>query len=77
MLITDIIAGSPVTMLHIATPKAPIAIPTEPEISSGLRPHFSTVNTASKVKRILTTPMSTVCTIGLAMPIVSNMRGAK
>ncbi len=49
MLITDI-AGSPVTTLHIATPKAPIAIPTEPEISSGLRPHFSTVNTASKVK---------------------------
>ena len=77
MLITEIIAGSPVTMLQSATPKAPTAIPMEPEISNGLRPHFSTVNTASKVNRIFTTPMSTVCTIGLAIPIVSNIRGAK
>ena len=74
---TDMIAGRPVTMLQRATPKAPIAIPMEPEMSNGLRPHFSTVNTANRVNSILTIPIRTVCTIGFAMPIVSNIRGAK
>ncbi len=73
---TDMIAGRPVTMLQ-SYRKAPIAIPMEPEMSNGLRPHFSTVNTANRVNSILTIPIRTVCTIGFAMPIVSNIRGAK
>ena len=59
-----------------ATPKAPIAIPMEPLMSNGFLPHFSTVKTATKVKRILTTPIMTVCTIGLSIPISPKMRGA-
>ena len=77
MLTTANIGGSPATTLQRATPKAPIAIPIEPEMSSGLRPHFSTVKTASNVNRILMIPMMTVCTIGLPIPIVSKIRGAK
>ena len=77
MLITGNIGGSPGIILQSATPKAPMTMPMEPEISSGLRPHFSTVKTASRVNRMLMIPMMTVCTIGLPMPIVSKMRGAK
>ena len=35
-----------------------------------------TVNTATRVNEMLTTPMITVCTIGLCMPISWKMRGA-
>ena len=59
-----------------ATPKAPIAMPTLPVMSNGLRPKRSTVNTAISVNRMLTTPITTVCTIGFSMPISPNMRGA-
>jgi len=59
-----------------ATPKAPMAMPMEPLMSSGLRPSFSTVNTATRVNEMLTTPMMTVCIIGLAMPMSVKMRGA-
>ena len=58
------------------TPKAPMAMPIEPVISKGLRPHFSTVRIATRVKRILTTPMMIVCIIGFSMPISPKMRGA-
>jgi len=43
-----------------ATPRAPTAIPMEPQISKGLRPNFSTVNTATKVNEMFTIPMMTV-----------------
>ncbi len=75
MKITGTIAGI-VTRLLRATPIAPKAIPREPVMSSGLRPSFSTVNTATRVKAMFTTPIITVCTIGLPMPMESNMRGA-
>ena len=61
---------------EMATPKAPMAMPIEPQISRGLRPSFSTENTATRVNDMLTMPMMTVCTIGLPMFIDSNMRGA-
>ena len=59
-----------------ATRNAPIPIPMLPVMSSGLRPHFSTVKTAMSVNEMLTTPMMTVCTIGLSMPISPKIRGA-
>ena len=43
-----------------ATPNAPTAIPMEPKISNGLRPNFSTVNTATSVNEIFTIPIITV-----------------
>ena len=46
-------------------------------ISNGLRPKRSTVKMATKVKRMLTTPMMTVCIIPPpSAPALSNMRGA-
>ena len=59
-----------------ATPKAPSAMPSEPKMRRGLRPHFSTVKMATRVKRMLMTPMKTVIIIGLSMPISPKMRGA-
>ena len=53
-----------------------MAMPMEPHMSRGLRPRRSTVNTATRVKVMLTTPITTVCTMGLAMPIDWKMRGA-
>ena len=59
-----------------ATPAAPTAMPIEPQMSSGLRPNFSTVNTATSVNEIFTTPIITVCTIGFSIPMSWKMRGA-
>ena len=59
-----------------ATPRAPIAMPIEPQMRRGLRPSFSTVNTATRVNEILTIPMMTVCTIGFSIPISWKMGGA-
>ena len=66
-----------VTTFERATPIAPTAIPRDPVMRSGLRPSFSTVNTATKVNVMLITPISTVWNIGLPIPIDSKMRGAK
>ena len=54
-----------------ATPSAPIAMPIEPQMSRGLRPSFSTVNTATSVNDMFTIPMITVCTIGSFIPMSS------
>ena len=59
-----------------ATPKAPSAIPSEPVISNGLRPHRSTVKMATSVNKIFTTPIITVLNIGLVIPMSPKMRGA-
>ena len=59
-----------------ATPNAPIAIPMEPTISKGFLPSFSTVNTATRVNNMFTTPITTVFTIGSVIPISPKMRGA-
>ncbi len=75
MLTTGTAEGTSITLLK-ATPSAPIPIPSEPVISSGLRPRRSTVNMATSVNDMLTIPMITVCTIGLPIPIDSKMRGA-
>ena len=69
-------SGDTLTTFDSATPIAPSAIPIEPHINKGLRPSFSTVNTATRVKTMFTIPMITVCTIGLPMPIESKIRGA-
>ena len=76
MLITEMIGGND-TMLQRATLNAPIPIPMEPVISRGLRPNFSTVNTATRVNEILTIPIMTVCIMGLPIPMLSKIRGAK
>ena len=59
-----------------ATPNAPAAIPMEPQMRSGFLPSFSTVNTATRVNEILTTPMITVWTIGFCIPMSWKIRGA-
>ena len=59
-----------------ATSNAPMAMPMEPVMSSGLRPHFSTVKIATSVNVMFTTPMITVWVIGLSIPISWKMRGA-
>ena len=59
-----------------ATPKAPNAMPNEPVMSKGLRPHRSTVKMATKVKSMLTTPIITVLNIGLVIPMSPKIRGA-
>ena len=69
-------AGTSSILLN-ATPKAPIAIRMEPLISKGLRPSFSTVKMARRVKVILMIPIKTVYIIGSPRPIDSKMRGAK
>ena len=76
MLMTGTHAGSAITFER-ATPSAPSAMPSEPEISSGLRPSFSTVKTATSVKLMLMIPMITVKSMLLLTPIDSKMRGAK
>ena len=76
MLMTGITAGRVITLLR-ATPRAPMAIPREPVISKGLRPSFSTVNTATKVKLMLITPIMTVNSMLLETPIDSKILGAK
>ncbi len=76
MMLTTGTMGGTVTRLDIATPNAPTAMPIEPQINNGLRPSFSTVNTATSVNEMLTIPMMTVCTMGSPMCIESNMRGA-
>ena len=55
----------------IATPIAPKAMPSEPTMSKGLRPSFSTVKIATQVKLRFTIPLNTVSTIGLSNPIAS------
>ena len=55
----------------MATPMAPIAMPSEPTMSSGLRPNFSTVNIATQVNPRFTMPLKTVSIIGLSKPIAS------
>ena len=54
-----------------ATPMAPSAMPSEPAMSSGLRPNFSTVKIATQVKPRLSTPLKTVSFVGLSNPIAS------
>ena len=76
MLITPTMPGSPGSTAARATPRAPTAIPSEPVMSSGLRPSFSTVKMATRVKVMFTIPMSTVWVIGLPIPMDSKMRGA-
>ena len=71
------IAGTDDATLVTATPAAPRAIPSEPTIRSGLRPSFSTVKIATRVNEMFTTPISTVCIIGLPIPSDSKIRGAK
>ena len=55
---------------------APIAMPSEPQMRSGLRPHFSTVKIATRAKRMLMTPMNTVTIIGFSIPMSPKIRGA-
>ena len=76
MLTTGTSAGRVRTLLR-ATPKAPTAIPSEPVIRRGLRPSFSTVNTATRVKVMLIMPIRTVWNMGSPMPMDSKIRGAK
>ena len=76
MLMTGTIAGRVVTFER-ATPSAPTAMPSEPVMSSGLRPSFSTVNTATRVNEMLMTPIITVNSMLLLTPMDSKMRGAK
>ena len=76
MLITGTTAGMETTLLK-ATPRAPTAIPRDPVIRSGLRPSFSTVKTATRVKEILMIPMITVNSMLLLTPMDSKIRGAK
>ena len=77
--ITDNTGTSPLiaSWSHMATAKAPNAIPMEPIINKGLRPNLSTVKTATSVNRIFTTPMITVCIIPPpSAPALSKIRGA-
>ena len=61
-----------------ASAAMPIIMPVEPIISSGLRPTRSTVKIATTVKRMLTTPMTTVCSIEASpeKPMLAKIRGA-
>ena len=76
MLTTGTTAGSETT-LERATPAAPRAIPSEPVISNGFLPSFSTVKTATGVNEMLITPMITVKSILLLTPMDSKILGAK
>ena len=76
-LITPTMPGTPGIASARATPRAPRAMPREPTMRSGLRPSFSTVKIATRVNVMLITPISTVCVIGLPMPMDSKIRGAK
>ena len=67
--------SNPPNIKYIITPNAPMAIPSEPTMSNGLRPNFSTVNTASNVNDMFTTPIITCTVIGLSIPISSKIRG--
>src|SRR3712207_3432988 len=60
-----------------ATPIAPTAMPSEPVMSRGLRPSFSTVNIATQVNPRLTIPLKTVRFNGSAKHIASYILGAK
>src|SRR5699024_8746929 len=61
-----------------ATPNIPIAIPMDPNINRGLRPHLSTVIIATTVKITFTNPITIVCNMeaSFAAPILSKIRGA-
>ena len=76
MLITPTTPGRDGDTAVRVTPSAPSAMPREPMISRGLRPIFSTVNMATRVNVMLTTPIRTVWLIGLPMPMDSNILGA-
>ena len=73
-------AARPIASVNESTASAamPIIMPVEPTISSGLRPTRSTVKIATTVKRMLTTPMTTVCSIEASpeAPMFAKMRGA-
>ena len=73
-------AAMPIDPVNESAARAamPIIIPAEPTMSSGLRPTRSTVKIATTVKRILTTPITTVWSIEASpdAPIPAKMRGA-